>query len=70
MLWVYGHHKYFISHNARIYFGRDVFRRQILTYKEDPRAERVKCRDMFVYSAGSTRRGIRVYPSLRRGIMV
>ena len=36
MVWVYGHYKYFISYRAGI-----VFIRQILTYKDDPRTERV-----------------------------
>ena len=37
MLWVYGRYKYGISFSAGI-----VFRRQILTFKDDPRTERVK----------------------------
>ena len=37
MLWVYGHYKYFNSFSAWIDFRRDVFRRQILTSKVDPR---------------------------------
>ena len=37
MLWVYGHYKYFGSFSAGI-----VFIRQNLTYKDDPRTERVK----------------------------
>ena len=36
MLWICGHYKYLNSFSART-----VFRRQILTSKDDPRAERV-----------------------------
>ena len=36
LLWYYGHYKYFYSYSAGI-----DFRRQILTFKVDPRAARV-----------------------------
>ena len=45
MLWVYGHYKYFLFLQCgdRLYASEsDVYRRQILTTKGDPRAERVK----------------------------
>ena len=43
MLWVYGHYKYFnYSSGGGLYTSEsDVYRRQILTYKDDPRAERI-----------------------------
>ena len=44
MLWVYDHFKYFYSYSAGIDFSpseSDVYRRQILTTKVDPRAVRV-----------------------------
>ena len=40
MLWVYGDYKYFNSFSAGTVFIR-VYRRQLLTYKDGPRAERV-----------------------------
>ena len=42
MLWVYDHWKYFYAYSVEIDFSRDVYRRQILTTKVDPRAVRVK----------------------------
>ena len=45
MLWGYGHNRYFNSFSAedRLYTSEsDVYRRQILTYKDGPRNERVK----------------------------
>ena len=45
MLWVYGHYKYFNSLYVfiRLYTSEtDVYRRQILTYKDGPRTEGVK----------------------------
>ena len=48
MLWVYGHYKYVYSYSAGIDFTRqnltsvDVYRRQILTSKVDPRTVKVK----------------------------
>ena len=48
MLWVNDHYKYLSSYSAGINFRRqnlsdsDVYRRQILTTKVDPRAVRVK----------------------------
>ena len=44
MLWVYDHYKYFIFLSAGIVFytsESNVYWRQIVTYKDDPRAERV-----------------------------
>ena len=43
MLWYYGHYKYFtLSVRGRLYTSEfDVYRRQILTYKDGPGAERV-----------------------------
>ena len=41
MLWVYGKYKYFYSYSAGMDFSlseSDVYRRQILTTKVDPRA--------------------------------
>ena len=44
MLWVYGHNKcfYFFQCGDRLHTSEsDVYRRQILTYKDGPRTERV-----------------------------
>ena len=45
MLWVYGQYKYFISYctgTIFIHSESDVYRRQILMYKDGPRAVRAK----------------------------
>ena len=41
MLCVYGHYEYFYSYSVGIDSESDVYRRQILTSKIDPRAVRV-----------------------------
>ena len=43
MLWAYGHYKYFNSFIVVTVFKCQNLERQILTYKDGPRAERVKC---------------------------
>ena len=43
MLWVYIHYTYFNYFSAGTYTSKsDVYRRQILTYKDRPRTERIK----------------------------
>ena len=42
MLWVYGHYKYLILSVRGSFLYIIIYRRQILTYQDGPRAERVK----------------------------
>ena len=46
MLWVYGHYKYVCS-----YSESDVYRRQILKSKVDPRTVRVKWQVILMFSS-------------------
>ena len=52
MLWVCGHYKYYYSYSAGIDFRSesDVYRRQILTAKVDPRTVRVKLDEYSVFT--------------------
>ena len=52
MLWVYCHYKYLDTFSTGPFYtsASDVYRRQILSYKDGPRAERVNCADHHVGS--------------------
>ena len=58
MLWVWGHYKcLFFQCGDRLYASEsDVYRRQILTYKDGPRAERVLSNQLLLFAS------VAVYP--------
>ena len=70
MLWVYDHYKYwFFQCGDRLYKSEsDVYRRQILTYKDGPRTEKVKA-DSFIEKEKYTINSIQVKPNVEQQSM-